>query len=313
MEETILECNCGFKSNNIHQLTKHKAKCKNINTKKEDTQDSSIQDSFICIHCKKILASKFSCERHMIICKSRPIDSGEKYKKMIKEKFLEFEKNMILIKNYINLLDTSNEKDREILLQSDIYKKPLEFLMVHNLSIEQQNIATQNITNNTTTNNTDCNNTTNNTINNNTTTNNITNNTTNISVVYPFGYENIYFMTDIEMIKILTGGNCLVDAMNKIYSNAENKNFMKRNMKVENITIIDKSCYIKVLKDDIFKRQIIKQTFESLKLMFNHCKNRLNIEHQIMLWQTLRILDESIKENITTKKEESRKITITSR
>ena len=314
MEETILECKCGFESKNIHQLTKHKAKCKSINTETQDTPDSLIRDSFICIHCKKILASKFSCERHMIICKSRPIDSDENYKNMIKEKFLEFEKNMILIKNYINLLDTSNEREREILLQSDIYKKPLEFLMAHNLNNEQQNITKQNITNNNTTNNTtnntDSNNITNNTINSNNTTNNITNNNTNISVVYPFGYENIYFLTDVEMIKILTGGNCLIDAMNKIYANTENKNFMKRNVKIENVTIIDKSCYIKVLKDDIFKRKIIKQTFESLKLMFNHCKNKLNIEHQIMLWQNLRILDESIKENITTEKEENMSIEI---
>ena len=212
-----------------------------------------------------------------------------------------------VIKNYINLLDTSNEKDREILFQSDIYKKPLEFLMAHNLNNEQHNI-TNNTTsntdsNNTDSNNTDSNNTNINTINSNNTTNNITNNNTNISIVYPFGYENIYFMTDIEMIKILTGGNCLVDAMNKIYSNAENKNFMKRNMKVENVTVINKSCDIQVLDDNMFKCQIIKQTFKSLKLMFNHCKNRLNIEHQIMLWQTLRILDESIKENITYKEE----------
>ena len=205
------------------------------------------------------------------------------------------------IKSFISLFESSSDSERLLLCKSEQYKKWIDFFLKYNSTCKGELLVhNQNITNNTT----------NNTINNNTTTNNITNNTTNISVVYPFGYENIYFMSDIEMIKILTGGNCLVDAMNKIYSNAENKNFMKRNMKVENITIIDKSCYIKVLKDDIFKRQIIKQTFESLKLMFNHCKNRLNIEHQIMLWQTLRILDESIKENITTKKEESMSIEI---
>ena len=81
-------------------------------------------------------------------------------------------------------------------------------------------------------------------------------------------------------------------------------------MKVENVTVIDKSFDIQVLTDDMFKRQIIKQTFESLKLMFNHCKNKLNIEHQIMLWQNLRLLDETIKENITTKKEENMSIEI---
>ena len=205
------------------------------------------------------------------------------------------------IKSFIFLFESSSDSERLLLCKSEQYKKWIDFFLKYNSTCEGElQVHNQNITNNTTNNN----------INNNTTTNNITNNTTNISVVYPFGYENIYFMTDFEMITILTGGNCLVDAMNKIYSNSENKNFMKRNMKVENITIIDKSCDLQVLDNDMFKRQIIKQTFESLKLMFNHCKNRLNIEHQIMLWQTLRILDESIKENITTKKEENMSIEI---
>jgi len=120
----------------------------------------------------------------------------------------------------------------------------------------------------------------------------------NIPIVYPFGYENIYFLSDNEMIEILTSNNCLINAMHKIYSNDENKNFMKRNVKVDTVTVIDKSCNIRVIFDDMFKRQILKQTFDSLKLMFNHCKNKLNIEYQIMLWQNLRILDKSIQKNI---------------
>ena len=234
------------------------------------------------------------------------------------------------IKSFISLFESSSDSERLLLCQSEQYKKWIDFFLKYNSTYKGElQVQHHDTTNNITTNNTDSNNintttnshnqmnnnqinqinqTNNNIINN--TTNNITNNNTNISVVYPFGYENIYFMSDIEMIKILTGGNCLIDAMNKIYSNTENKNFMKRNVKIENVTIIDKSCYIKVLKDDIFKRQIIKQTFESLKLMFKHCKNKLNIEHQIMLWQNLRILDESIKENITTEKEENMSIEI---
>lgn len=217
------------------------------------------------------------------------------------------------IKSFISLFESSNDYEKILLCKNAQYKKWIDFFLKYNSTCKDElQFHNQDITNNTTTNNTTTNNTNSNNITNNNTNNNntIINNNTNVAVVYPFGYENIYFMSDIEMIKILTGGNCLIDAMNKIYSNTENKNFMKRNMKVENVTVIDKSCYIKVLKDDIFKRQIIKQTFESLKLMFNHCKNKLKIEHQIMLWQNLRILDESIKENITCKTEENMSIEI---
>ena len=282
-------CPCGFKAKFRSKYLRHMSatrKCdylKNVLSNKDETKIDTQENKEIENNSKE----------------QTDVNNNTNIDKIVKE-------YMPSIKSFISLFESSSDSERLLLCKSEQYKKWIDFFLKYNSTCKGEvQVHNQNITNNTKTNNT-----TNNTINSNNTTNNITNNNTNISVVYPFGYENIYFMTDIEMIKILTGGNCLIDAMNKIYSNAENKNFMKRNMKVENITIIDKSCYIKVLKDDIFKRQIIKQTFESLKLMFNHCKNKLNIEHQIMLWQNLRILDETIKENITTKKEENMTIEI---
>jgi len=320
MADISFECICGYKSKNIRQLDKHKIKCKYKGANLEN--NLNVQDSSICKYCKKIFARKYCCKRHMLICKSKPIDSDEKKSKFIEENFFEIEKEIFLLRNFINEYYSNNDEGRKLMLNNDKYKKQIELLMNYNPNNQSQNIKLLDSINSNTDNqitkqnnnqiNYQGNNNTNNNITNNNTTNNNTtiNNNTNISVVYPFGYENIYFLTDIEMINILTSGNCLIDAMNKIYCYSENKNFMKRNIKVENVTVIDKSCYIKVLKDDIFKWQIIKQTFESLKLMFNHCKNKLKIEHQIMLWQNLRVLDESIKENITYKKEEKMSIEI---
>jgi hypothetical protein len=76
-------------------------------------------------------------------------------------------------------------------------------------------------------------------------------------------------------------------------------------MKREQMTIIDESLDIKVMKDDAFKRKIIINTFDALRRMFYHCKDKLKIEHQIMLWQNLRILDETIRDNMLMKKEEN--------
>lgn len=283
-------CPCGFNAKFKSKYLRHMSatrKCdylKNVLSNKDKTKIDTLENKEIENNSKE----------HTDTNDNTNID------KIVKE-------YMPSIKSFISLFESSNDSERLLLCQREQYKKWIDFFLKYNSTSKGElQVQNQNITNNTTS-NTDSNNT----INLNNTTNNITNNTTNISVVYPFGYENIYFMTDIEMIKILTGGNCLVDAMNKIYSNAENKNFMKRNMKYKDVTVINKSCDIQVLDDNMFKCQIIKQTFESLKLMFNHCKNRLNIEHQIMLWQTLRILDESIKENITTyNKEENMSIEI---
>jgi hypothetical protein len=112
------------------------------------------------------------------------------------------------------------------------------------------------------------------------------------------------------MLDILTSKNCIIDAMTKIYSHVENKNFMKRNMNIDNTTIIDSTLDVQVLNDDVFKRKIIKNTFEALKRMFYHCKDKLQIEHQIMLWQNLRILDESMNENMLMRKEKNMSVEI---
>jgi hypothetical protein len=133
------ECICGLNFKNKTQHNKHKTKCNKLKTKAEGIE-SSIPNDFKCIYCNKTLASKFSCERHMIICKSKISDSNEKYSKILKEKFLEVEKDMFLLKKFINLFDTSNEKDREILLQNDLYKKQLDFLIKYNSNNQQQNI-----------------------------------------------------------------------------------------------------------------------------------------------------------------------------
>jgi hypothetical protein len=69
-------------------------------------------------------------------------------------------------------------------------------------------------------------------------------------------------------------------------------------MNIANVTVIDISCDINVLSENTFKKEIIKNTFESLKRMYLQCKKKLTIEHQIMIWQNLRILGKSIQKNI---------------
>jgi hypothetical protein len=298
-------CSCGFDAKNQKQLTKHQIKCNDIN------QHNDPNNKFhICTYCKKILTSKYNCERHMVLCSKKNINNGLIHN----EKMQEITKHLNEVKKFITTFESSNDNEKDKIINSNDNKKYIDFIMsykpdnqptsndqrTNNIQIESSQDISQS-------NNSNSNNTTNsnniNFSNNRVTINNTTNN--NITVIYPFGFENIYFLTDYQMVDILTSRNCLIEAINKIYSHVENKNFMKRNMKREQMTIIDESLDIKVMNDNVFKRKVISNIFESLKRMFYHCKDKLKIEHQIMLWQNLRILDETIRDNMLMKREEN--------
>jgi len=254
----------------------------------------------------------------MLTCKSALGNSNN----LVKTNLNDIDNAILSFKNFISMFESSNDNDKKKILESDQYKKDIELLLKYQSNNQNSDsiptVSNTNITDNSISNNTS--NSNNNTSNNNQIINNNNCNNTNcnnnitinnnISVIYPFGYENIYFLSDYEMLDILTSKNCIIDAMNKIYSNVENKNFMKRNMKIDNMTVIDSTLDVQVLNDDVFKRKIIKNTFEALKRMFYHCKDKLQIEHQIMLWQNLRILDESINENMLMRKEKNMSVDI---
>jgi mitotic spindle assembly checkpoint protein MAD1 len=285
-------CPCGFKAFYKCRLIKHlsaKRKCKYLKDLEKNKNTNNIKS--------KKKQSKLDT-----------VDDDNKLNNKIKEEGLkELDNKLILLKTFINKYESCNEKDKQLLLENDEYKEYIDLIMNYHPKDKNQNQVNNNTTNN---NNITNNNTTNNITNNNQIINNnqitINNNiNNNITVVYPFGFENIYFLSVEEMIDILTSNNYLIQAINKIYSNVENKNFMKRNMNREQMTVIDSSLDLQIFNDDVFKRKIIKHTFDSLKRMFYYCKDKLKIEHQIMLWQNLRILNESIKENMLMKKEQN--------
>lgn len=277
-----LNCPCGFKAQYKSKLIKH------LNAINK------------CKYLKDLEANKnleeVNNEEH-----NKDNEDIEIIAKKMDEWLAKTELNTMMIKSFKTIYDNSDPLKKKLLLKNENYKEHLNLLMNNDNHQPTQEIIGDN-NNLVTAENSNVNITTTTNSNNQITINNNINN--NITVVYPFGYENIYFMTDEEMVEILTSNKCLIDAMNKIYSNVENKNFMKRNVKVDQVTVIAASFNINVMTDNAFKRKIIKNTFDALKRMFYHCKDRLKIEHQIMLWQNLRILDESIKENMSLNNEE---------
>lgn len=309
----VFSCACGHNTKTKKQLSIHQNTC-SINLQ---TDDNTKQ--FPCNYCNKVLTTKFNCERHMTTCKAKKEVDNDIVLTISEDFFKEVSKDLLLMNSFVNSYKIYNDENRKLLQETELYKSCINFY--NNYKLFQSSNSNSFIQARTTTNNNqehivsneNINNTinSNNTNNNNTTTNsnnqvNISNaNTTNNNqtIVYPFGYENIYFMTDYEMLDILTSKDCLLLALNKIYSNAENKNFTKVNRKIEEMTVIDKACDIQVMTDDAFKRKVITNTIDSLKRMFYNCKDRLKIDHQIILWQNLRLLDASIKEDIEMKNE----------
>lgn len=291
MSVVSFDCNCGYKARTQEQLNKHNNKCIIINNTTPNN---------VCQFCKKILLNKFSCDRHMLTCKyAKEIKNDiqatyeadkQNLSNIVSDIVSDVDKDFNMIQTLLHNLESSNPIKQKLIIESELFKKLMKFNV--NLNNQQNNID---LTNNSNNNNNNTITNSNNNINSN---NQITiNNNNNISIVYPFGYENIYFLTDYEMLDILTSKNCLIKAMTRIYSHFENKNFMKRNINKEQMTIIDKELDIQVINDNEFKCRIIKHTFEALKRMFYHCKDKLKIEHQIMLWQNLRILNELYSDN----------------
>ena len=165
---------------------------------------------------------------------------------------------------------------------------------------------------NSTTNNTNDNSVTNNTTNNNdhsvtnndnsvtnNTTNNITNN--NITIIYPFGYENIMFLSEKEMMKILLSNDILIKALDSIYSRGENQNYHKNNDKSDHMLMYDLGYKLRAMKDNEFVLEIIENTIQALKRMFYICKNNLSMENQLAIWENIKYIHNTNKNDMKNK------------
>jgi hypothetical protein len=131
--------------------------------------------------------------------------------------------------------------------------------------------------------------------------NNITNNITNITnindndnipFVYPFGYENINFLTENEVLEILksTDGANLV--LEKIYSQIENNNFMKFNKKDKHMVYIDGPNIIKYCNDKEFIIKLYEQSKLLLQRVFFLYFKRLSTKHQNIVWQNIQTIND---------------------
>ena len=193
-----INCPCGKVFQYHYLLLRHQESirgCSYTKSLRETTEQQCI-----CNNCHKKLSNSYSLSRHNKICKAtksipdnpKHLDTNmdildtmiEKINKLKINKNLDI--NISLITQLDNILN-SISSDTQTINQNPIIFKPNT-----NIDIEKL-ININNTTNNT--NNTNCNNTT-----------NITNNNspTIHPIIYPFGYENLSFLSNREMLNIIT-------------------------------------------------------------------------------------------------------------
>lgn len=267
-------CPCGKEFQYPYLMLKHlnnKPKCKAL----YDQLQLSINEDSICKYCLKKLVNKFSCNRHEVICKSKPNNKINNKNANINDNVnannnIQEGKAFNALINLISIIaNNNNENDNiknvisqnisSILLSQPQPQTNNQFQNINNVSNNKQPIIADN--NNELpqsnvningkieiVNNTNHQESINNGIVNNvniTINNHINEKDDKIPYVYPFGCENINFLTDAETLEILKSPNgaCLV--LDKIYSHVDNNNFMKLNKKDKRISYIHSAEKVK--------------------------------------------------------------------
>jgi len=142
---------------------------------------------------------------------------------------------------------------------------------------------------------TNANNSTNPTINN--ITNNITNNngiSDNVPYVYPFGYENISFLTEDEVLDILKSQDGANLVLEKIYSHIDNNNFMKLNKKDKHMVYINSPNNIAYCNDKEFILKLYEQSKILLQRVFFQYFNRLSNKYKYIVWCNIQKINETL-------------------
>jgi len=314
------KCVCGKEYKYYYLLGRHQDNrdtCKNNNGAINDLKE----DLNTCNICDKDFSSKYTLKRHRISCMKNSADEIEKHKvslehfqEDITNNFNTENSKFILSSLLTQVCDPNNipvEQYLTNLIQTlQTINKQKRTIQPNNIQVDINNGSNNSVDNSTDNSTTD--NSTINIINNNTNNSNNTSNTNiNINmhpIIYPFGYENLNFLTNKEMLEIITGPRSLIDALEKIYSVSENKNFQKRNINRDQVTVVNyvnNEYKLQVLKDREFQNQMVKHLIFSIQRMFYKCKSELDFEDQLLLWQNIKLMEKKHMDGLKIKKQKN--------
>lgn len=315
------KCPCGKEFKYYYLLQRHqegKRGCtyiKDVKNEYNDIIDTESESENICNICKKAFANKYSMERHKKICINNSQNEAENtklvYAKLTDDirELYNHDNGLFIICSLISHIVDKHNNNTEITVER----------YLHNLICKTREINKQRKLNKINSDNTlDVDNSVNvdgtlnnaehvgdnienshNTINSH---NNIEININN-PIIYPFGYENINFLTNKEMVSLISSPTALLDTLEMVYSRNENKNHHKRNMNKDQVTIINKDFSIKVLKDHEFQHSMVKQLLVIIQRMFYKCKNDLSFDDQLSIWENIKLMEKIYMEGLGRKKQ----------
>jgi len=116
-----------------------------------------------------------------------------------------------------------------------------------------------------------------------------------IPFVYPFGYENISFLNNDEMLDILKSTNGSESVVDKIYSHLPNQNFINPNKKDFKIAVLDKDFrnnpIIKYYKLEDFAKKLFENSILLLMRIYHRCHTRLSVRHKLIVLSNIKNIE----------------------
>ena len=311
------KCQCGKDFKHYYLLTRHqegKKGCSYIQSirREKEFENKAIEPiekekNHKCHKCNKEISNKYNLERHLLTCDKNTAEINN----MMCVKFIEQintnPNNEIIKLLIVSLITKLTEIENKPIIKQPIYKYlsnlytklytsntplsvdqapiikqtgipapiPIIDIDVANSEINESDINSHNTTN-TNCNNTNCNNTT----------------TINYSpIIYPFGFENLNFLSQNERVELISSPNCLIDVLNKVYTHSENRNYHKRNMNRDQVTVIMENYDIKVFSDREYQDMMVKQLIKIVYILFYKSKNGLTFDKQATLWEKIKLME----------------------
>ena len=106
----------------------------------------------------------------------------------------------------------------------------------------------------------------------------------NIPFVYPFGYENINFITNDDIIEIIKSSEPICLLLKKIWSHQDNNNFMKLNNKENTVSYIKSTESVDLCDDKEFIAMMCDNSKVLLDRLFYKLYENLKFEDQLLVW-----------------------------